>query len=151
MSILDNSKDLSLDELIKESNYKSLPIPIIKSPQSIYNSLLSNSFDNIYYFKLIINVNGKDKIFFNNESKKYSNLINHFHKIKFSELNYFKIIVHSLENTFKLEGDINHSNSYYVNKSDNLFIEFTQDYNNYVNCTCYFINSDLSMLCISPP
>ena len=145
------SNYINLDELIINSNYKTLPMLIPKSPVSINYSLSNISFDNIYYFKLIVNINGKDQIFYNNENKKYSNLIKYFHKIKFDELNYFKIIVNSLEYTFELDGKIDHSNSYYVNKSDNLFIEFSQDFNGYVNCTCYFINLDLNNLCISPP
>ena len=63
----------------------------------------------------------------------------------------FKIIVNSLESTFELDGNINHINSYYVNRSEHLFIEFTQDSNGYVNCTCYFISLDLNNSCVSPP
>lgn len=145
------SNYINLDELIINSNYKTLPMLIPKSPVSINYSLSNISFDNIYYFKLIVNINGKEQIFSTNENKKYSHLIKNTHKIKFNELNYFKILVNSLESTFELDGNINHLNSYYVNRSNNLFIEFTQDFNEYVNCTCYFINSDLDNLCISPP
>jgi len=159
MSILDKSKSLNLDanfrlnynDLIVNSNYKTQPIPIPKSPSTVCYSLSNSNFDNIYYFKLIVNINGREQIFSNNENKKYSNLIKNNHKIKFDELNYFKIIVNSLESTFELDGTISHKNSYYVNRSDNLFIEFSQDSNGYVNCTCYFINLDLDNLCISPP
>ena len=105
----------------------------------------------MYYFKLIINVNGINRIFSNNECKKYSNLIKNSHKIKFEEINNFKIVVNSNENTFELDGSINHLNTYYVNNNNNLFIEFTQDSNGYVICNCYFINSDLNQFCISPP
>ena len=139
------------EQIIINTNFKSEPIPIPTSPSSICYSLSNSSFDNMYYFKLIINVNGIDRIFSNNEFKKYSNLIKNSHKIKFEEINNYKIVVNSSENIFELDGKINHLNTYYVNNNNNLFIEFTQDSNGYVICNCYFINSDLNQLCISPP
>lgn len=149
MSILDRTINLNLDQLIINSKSQLIPMP--KSPLSVSYSLANNNFDNIFYFKLIINIHGKEQIFLNNEKKKYSNLIKNTHKIKFDELNYFKIIVNSLESTFELDGNINPINSYYISKSDDLFIEFSQDCNGFVLCTCYFINLNSDNLCISPP
>ena len=76
---------------LDKTYYKSPPIAILSSPGTVSYSLSNSNFDNIYYFKLIINTNGKEHIFSNNENKKYSNLIKNIHKIRFEELNYFKI------------------------------------------------------------
>ena len=142
-----------MSNILKFDNLsENIMIPVqSKSPLSVNYSLSNSNFDNAYYFKLILNINEKEHLFTTSENKEYSNIIKNSYQLKYDELNYFKIEVNSMESTYKLEGNICHLNSYYVNRSDNLFIEFSQDCNGYVNCTCYFIKSDLDNLCISPP
>jgi hypothetical protein len=141
------SKILSLSPML--SKEMTQPIPI--SPQSVSYSLSTSSFDNIYYFKLKININGKDMFFHTSESKRYSNIIKSSHQIKYEDVNYFQITVNSLESSFQLDGNINHHSSFFTGQANSLFIEFSQDDLGYINCTCYFVESDMNTLCISPP
>lgn len=141
------SKPLIID--IKNIS-KSQPIPI-PSPSSVSCSLSTENFDKTYYFKLKLKLNDKDLYFYSSENKNYSNIISSSNKIKYDEIKYYKIIVNSLNTTFEMDGNINNQSTSYVNQANNLFIEFSQDYLGYVNCTCYYINNDLTNLCISPP
>jgi hypothetical protein len=133
-----------------DNTTKSIPIPIA-SPTSISCSLSTENFDKTYYFKLKLKLNNKETFFYSSENKNYSNIITSVNKIKYDDINYYKITVNSLNSTFELDGNINNQSSSYVNQANNLFIEFSQDYFGYVNCTCYYINNDLNNLCISPP
>jgi hypothetical protein len=141
------SKILSLSPMLSKETTQ----PILISPQSVSYSLSSLSFDNIYFFKLKITINGKDMFFHTSESKKYSNIIKSSHQIKYEDVNYYQIIVNSLESTFQLDGNINHHLSCFTGQTNKLFIEFSQDNLGYLNCTCYFLESDMNTLCISPP
>lgn len=133
-----------------ENMSKSIPIPI-SSPTSVSCSLSTENFDKVYYFNLKLKLNNKDLYFYSSENKNYSNILTSSNKIKYDDINYYKITVNSLNTTFQMDGDINNQSTSYVNQANNLFIEFSQDYLGYVNCTCYYVNNDLTNLCISPP
>lgn len=133
-----------------ENITKSIPI-LISSPISNSCSLSNENFDKLYYFKLKLKINNKESNFYSSENKNYSNIITSLNKIKYDDINYYKITVNSLNTTFELDGNINNQSTSYVNQANNLFIEFSQDYLGYVNCTCYYVNKDLNNLCISPP
>lgn len=131
-------------------SYKTQPIPI-KSPNTINYSLSTHNFDNLFNFKLQLNIDDDQIIFNTSENKKYTNIITSYHKIKYEQINYFKIYVNSFDYNFELDGNITHNTSSYVAQANNIFIEFTQDSLGYVNCICYFMDTDLNKLCISPP
>jgi len=132
-------------------NYINTTQPIlIKSPTHSANySLSNNNFDNKYFFKL--NINNNQTLFSNVENNKYSKLINSQHKIKYEDIKTFEIEVVLTDSLFKLKGTIDHNSTSYVENSNNLYIEFSQDYLGYVNCICYFHTSDLNLISISPP
>jgi hypothetical protein len=121
--------------------------PILMSNYSLAN----NIYDNTYYFKLKININNNEYYFANSENKKYSNLIKYNNKIKFDEINNFEIEIKLQGSIFKLNGHINKESSCYIDQANNIYVEFSQDANGYVNCICYFIDKDLTSLCITPP
>lgn len=136
----------------------SIPIPIInlnnKSNSKLGNKnylIANNNNDNLYYFKLKIYINDNEIYFMNSENKKYSNLIKTNNKIKFDEINNFEIEIQLLDSLFKLYGNINKNSSCYIDQANNIYIEFSQDTIGYTNCICYFIDKDLTTLCISPP
>jgi hypothetical protein len=129
---------------------KTQPIPI-KSPTSINYSLSTQNFDNLFNFKLEININNNKMLFNTTENKKYTNIITSYHKIRYEDISYFKVYVNSFDYCFELDGNINNYTTSYVTQANNIFIEFTQDSLGFVNCICYFIDSDLNKLCISPP
>lgn len=139
------SKILSFQNYINTSQ----PIMIKSNSHSLTHSLSNNNFDNKYFFKL--NINNNQTLFSNVENNKYSKLIMSQHKIKYDDIKTFEIEVALSDNIFKLNGVIDHNASSYVENSNNLYIEFSQDYLGYVNCICYFHTIDLNLISISPP
>ena len=52
---------------------------------------------------------------------------------------------------YELNDIINPSSSSYVNQSNNIFVEFTEDYLGYANCICFYLDNDINNFCVSPP
>ena len=50
-----------------------------------------------------------------------------------------------------MQGNIIHDQSFYTQKNDNLFIEFSQNSNGFVICNCSFVGLDFNRICVSPP
>ena len=128
-----------------------LPIPNKKSKESLHYSLSNDNFDSLFYFKLIIKINNQDTVFINSGKQKFSNLIKFSNKIKYDQINSFEIEIKFFDNTYFLNDSINNQASCFSKQENNIFIEFSQDTNGFANCICYFIEDDLSTLCISPP
>jgi len=138
----------SYNNIINSSN----PIPIKNSNSLSNNYLSNNSFDNIYCFNLkIITNNTKEKQFSCYNTKKYANLIKTSHKIEFDDIKAFEVTLSYGDNSFYLKGNINNTLSSYIEKNDNLFIEFSQDSFGNTICSCYLLNKNINNLCISPP
>ena len=150
-----NYNEKSKPILIPQNNY----LYNINEDNNIYNSipnfymysLSKNNFDKLYFFKLKIKINNTYKLFFNHENKKYSELIHNLHKIKYNQIDNFEIQIQLFKNVYKFKGNINNKYSCYVEKKNNIFIEFSQDYLGYANCICYFMENDLDIISISPP
>lgn len=117
-------------------------------PIKILNNFENNYFDNIYYFKLILK--DLNKTFNKIETNKCCALITREDQIKFSDINKFKIIIKNKDSKFILEDEIPNDSLFYVKNNENIFIEFNQDRNGFVNCICYFLTKDINMLSISP-
>jgi len=114
-------------------------------------NLSNDSFDNIYFFKLILKINNIDTFFEKPESKSYSILIDYKNKIKYEDIQSYEIDIELIDNKFKLKNIIDHPSSCHADQDNNIYIEFSQDTFGFVNCICYFVNKDLNILCISPP
>lgn len=131
----------------------SSPIPI-KNSNLTYN-LSKDSFDNLYYFSLKIRIKKNnfvnEKIFTCYNTKDYANLIKSSHRIEFDNLEKYEINVNYGETSFSLKGDINNNLSCYIDKNENLYVEFSQDSFGNTLCSCYFLNKNINNLCISPP
>jgi len=116
----------------------------------------SNNDMSKYLFELIINgqIIGK-KYFGNLEDTKYSHLIKTNHKIKLSSIESYKAFVSiypsELPLLYELEGTINQSESSSTQRSDNLYIEFTQNDNGYAVCSCFYTGLDYNKIFASPP
>jgi hypothetical protein len=126
----------------------------ITSPKKDSGYNLSNdSFDKLYCFNLIITTkdNNKKSEFSCYNTKEYANLIKTTHKIEFDNLDKYEISVNYDNDIFNLSGEINNNMSYYTEKNDNLFIEFSQDAFGHTDCTCYFLKKNIDFLCITPP
>jgi hypothetical protein len=134
-----------------------MPIPIpIKYSKSWHSFSDPNSQIQKYLFELNITLtNNEKKIFRNLESDKYSNLIFLKHQIKFSDIANFSVSVSRLpfdmSFNYELDGLINHEQSAYSQKNENIYIEFSQNSNGYTICNCTFVGMDFSKICVSPP
>lgn len=143
------------DNIINYPSSKSIPIPIPQntSKDNLQNyNLYNNTFDDYYHFNLkIINNNNNEQIFSSCNNKEYANLIKPSYNIEFNNLKQYEINVFHQEQFFILKGEINNDLSTFVDKNENIFIEFSQDCFGNTECTCYFLNKNIDILCISPP
>lgn len=142
--------------LFNQTNYYSMPLAISNKKSndnfnSLHYSLSNDNFDSLFYFKLIIKVNNIDTIFINSGKEKFSNLIRFSNQIKYDQINSFEIQIKFFDNTYLLNDNISNQSSCFSKQENNIFIEFSQDTNGFTNCICYFIEDDLTTLCISPP
>ena len=139
--------------LLNQTNYYSMPlaIPNKKLNESLNYSLSNDNFDSLFYFKLVIKINNNDTNFIYSGKQKFSNLIKFSNQIKYDQINNFEIQINFFNNTYLLNDNISDQSSSFSKQENNIFIEFSQDTNGFTNCICYFIEDDLTMLCISPP
>ena len=137
--------------LFNQTNCHTMPLPISTKKENLYYSLSNDNFDSLFYFKLAIKINNKDTVFINSGKQKFSNLIKFSNQIKYDQINNFEIEIKFFNNTYFLNDNISNQSSFFSKQENNIFIEFSQDTNGFANCICYFIEDDLSMLCISPP
>lgn len=149
-----NNLNKNIPEPNKPINYELLYDKYLKIKNDItqyqYN-LSNNQFDNIYLYDLKIITKNGEKRFSYTESKKYVNLIQLNDKLYYNDLEEYELIVNYKDTYYSLFGKINNNLSYNTNNNNNLFIEFSHDNSGYTICTCYFLNKDINILCISPP
>lgn len=131
-------------------------IPVLKYSKSWHS--FSDPYNQIqnYLFELNIIMNDNEtKKFIKLESEKRCNLIIVKDQIEFKNIKTFKIIVKKVPGdylfTYQMSDNIIHEQSYYVQKDDNLFIEFSQNSNGYAMCNCTFIGYDSWRISASPP
>ena len=137
--------------LLNPINSFPIEIPYKNLNKDLIYSLSNDNFDSLFYFKLILKINNKETVFINSGKKKFSNIIKYSNQIKYDQINNFEIQINYFGNTYFLNDIINNQSSSFVKQENNIFIEFSQDSNGFTNCICYFIEDDLSTLCISPP
>jgi hypothetical protein len=155
-----NNDKISLDNMFNNSikdypSSRSIPVPIPQSTSKNnlqdYN-LYNDTFDNYYRFNLkIITTNDNEQMFSSYNNKEYANLIKTYHNIEFNNLKQYELNILHKEQFFILKGEINKDLSTFVDKNENIFIEFSQDCSGNTDCTCYFLNKNIDSLCISPP
>jgi hypothetical protein len=134
---------------------KSIPIQI-KYSKSWHSFSDPNNQIQKYLFELKITLKSNEiRKFTNLENDKYSTLIFLKHQIKFCDIKKFSISISKLpfesDFNYELSGLINHDQSAYSQKNDNIYIEFSQNSNGFTICNCTFVGMDFSKICISPP
>jgi hypothetical protein len=137
--------------LLNPINSFPIEIPYKNLNKDLIYSLSNDNFDTLFYFKLILKINNKETVFINSGKKNFSNIIKYSKQIKYDQINNFEIQINYFGNTYFLNDIITNQSSSFVKQENNIFIEFSQDSNGFTNCICYFIEDDLSTLCISPP
>jgi hypothetical protein len=155
-----NYDKINLDTMFNNNiknypSHRSIPIPIKQSTSQNnlqdYN-LYNDTFDNYYRFNLkIITNNNNEQIFSSYNNKEYANLIKTYYHVEFNNLKKYELNIFHKEKFFILKGEINNDLSTFVDKNENIFIEFSQDCSGNTDCTCYFLNKNMDSLCISPP
>ena len=135
--------------------FVSEPIPIKYTPSKYsFNDPSFN--DSSYLFNLkITNEDNTIKNFTKIEKKKYSNLIELDDNIDYSKIKNFKVNVIKIPSTetneFILESEFNNETNSFSKRSEDIYIEFTQNNTNMTICNCYFIGVDFNSIFISPP
>jgi hypothetical protein len=141
------------------SAIKTIPIPISNSIQYLKSChSVSNPNDKFqkYFFDLTINPNSNNKkIFIKLENGKHTELIEVNDRIKYSDIKDFKLLVTKFpyDTTFnyELKGTINQEQSSYIQRENEIYIEFSQNSAGLTFCRSSFIGFDFSKMCISPP
>lgn len=133
----------------------SKPIPI-KYSKSNYSFNDPNHNDSNYVFNLTISFKNKEDLnFLKIEKQKYSDMIDIEDDINYQDITHYKVEITKLpfEETkyFYIDEDFNNNINSYSKRSDDIYIEFTQNGNNKTICRCYFIGVDFNSIFISPP
>ena len=155
-SKINNSKlNLGLSERIVTLNNITNPIQI-RYTKNQHGFSDPNNDSCRYLFELIINGESIGKKYFRNlEENKYCHMIKLSHKIKLCDIQNYKasISVHPSEslNCFEIEGQINQYESSSVQRSDNIYIEFTKNDMGYTMCSCFYTGLDQNKIFASPP
>ena len=122
-----------------------------------YNGFSDSNFgSNKYMFELIIR--GKNigvQYFKNIENTKYSHLIKLKDMVKLSDIESYiaTLSIYPSDNmvNFELEGKINQSESNSTQRSQHMYIEFTQNDNGNALCSCFYVGADNMKIFASPP
>lgn len=142
---------------MSKSDLRFMSKPIsIKYTSSKYSFNDPSFNDSSYLFNLKITIEDNTvKNFTKIEKKKYSNLIELCDNINYSKIKDFKINVIKIPSTepneFILESNFNNDTNSFSKRSEDIYIEFTQNNNNITICNCYFIGVDFNSIFISPP
>ena len=109
-----------------------------------------------YLFELNIIMNDNEKkSFIKLESDKHSNLIFIKDQIKYNNIKTFKIYVKKIPDeyplNYEMQGNIIQDQSFYTQKNEDLFIEFSQNSSGTTFCRSSFIGIDFTKICVSPP
>jgi len=155
-SKINNPKlNLGLSETIITLNNKTNPVPI-KYTKNQHGFSDPNNDSCRYLFELIINGQSIGKKYFRNlEENKYCHIIKLSHKIKLCDIQGYKasISIHPSESLtcFEIEGQINQYESSSIQRTDNIYIEFTKNDMGYTMCSCFYTGFDQNKIFASPP
>jgi len=155
-SKINNSKlNLGLSERIVTLNNITNPIQI-RYTKNQHGFSDPNNDSCRYLFELIINGESIGKKYFRNlEENKYCHMIKLSHKIKLCDIQNYKasISIHPSESLtcFEIEGQINQYESSSIQRSDNIYIEFTKNDMGYTMCSCFYTGLDQNKIFASPP
>ena len=144
-----------MSDTVVTLNNKTMPIPISYA-KSNHGFSDSHNDTSRYLFELIINGQSIGKKYFSNiEETKYSHMITIKHKIKLSDIISYKasVSIYPSESIFsyELEGEIDQNHSSSTQRTDTLYIEFTQNDNGYALCSCFYTGLDMNKIFASPP
>lgn len=136
---------------------RSSPINIPKKyTKSNYSFNVPPSDSSKFYYELeIVFEDNKKKMFRKILDKKYADLIELTHKIKYSDLKNFTIEITKIPNRdnrpYIMKDKINKNLNHFSKKSDDIYIEFSKNNIGYTICTCYYAGVDFTETFISPP
>jgi len=123
----------------------------ITSPININNGY-AHPINKYRFFLYIYDTNNNEICIKKIESKPHAKLIKFSDKIKFSEINNFKVIIsHEMDSNmldYTLEDVININQTTSIHQNDNIFIEFTNNNNGYSLCSCSLTTNNIF---VSPP
>lgn len=144
-----------MSDTIVTLNNKSNPVQI-KYTKNQHGFSDPNNDSCRYLFELIINGQNIGKKYFRNlEENKYCHMIKLSHKIKLSDIQNYKasISIHpsDSQSSFEIEGQINQYESSSIQRSDNIYIEFTKNDMGYTMCSCFYTGLDQNKIFASPP
>lgn len=144
-----------MSDTIITLNNRTQPLTIRYS-KSMYGFSDSNSNSNRYLFELMINGCFGSQYFKNIEENKYSYLIRLNHMIKLSDITSYKASLSIFPSdeedmNFELEGIINQDESSSTQRSENMYIEFTQNDMGNTMCCCFYTGADRNKIFASPP
>jgi hypothetical protein len=112
--------------------------------------LEKKSFDNLYIYNLKLQTKNDIFNFCYSDTNKYANIIDSYSNILYKSIIYYEITIEKGDISYHLCDTINPNTSFYSNNNANIYIEFSQDNNGFLNCICYYTNKDIDNLCISP-
>lgn len=109
-----------------------------------------------YIFELVVYFfDGSSKTFFKIENKQSSSIISLEDEIEYKNITNFKINISQIpideDNIYYMEGNIDHSYSFYNQNDDILYIEFSKNDIGNTICSCHFIDMNFNSICASPP
>ena len=144
-----------MTSIINIIDSKTPPIPIKSTKKTLGFSNPDNNTTR-YLFELSINGQLIGKKYFRNlEENKYCHMIKLSHKIKLCDIQNYKasISIHPSESLtcFEIEGQINQHESSSIQRSDNIYIEFTKNDMGYTMCSCFYTGLDQNKIFASPP
>jgi HD superfamily phosphodiesterase len=133
---------------------KTIPKPIQYSKSYISLNNPNNILEK-YVFELSINTNYGEKIFKKIENGKKSEIFNENNNIMYKDINHFKLkivkIPFNINTEHEIYGSIDHNLKSYNQKTNDIYIEFSQNSSGYALCNSAFISLDFLKLCITPP
>lgn len=144
-----------MSDTIITLNHKSSPMNI-KYKKNCYGFSDNNNNNTKYLFELVINGDMiGDKYFRAVEDNKYAHLIKLSHEIKMSDIKIYKASLRIIPSeeliNFELEGNINTNESSSTQRSENMYIEFTQNDIGNTMCCCFYTGADQNKIFASPP
>ena len=132
---------------------KPIPINYVKSQYS-FNDPNNNDANYVYNLNLIMK-DGSKRTFFKIEKKKNADLIDLSDNIEYNAIDTYSIEISKLpfekDKFFKINEYFNNQVNSYSKRSNDIYIEFTQNSMCKTICKCYFIGVDFNSMFISPP
>ena len=143
-----------MSDTIVNLNNMTQPVSI-KYSKNYHGFSDSNTNMQKYLFELIIKGDFGLRYFKNIEHAKYSHLIKLNDKIKLNEIYSYTASISILPSdnpqNFELDGKINQDESSSTQRSENMYIEFTQNDMGNTMCCCFYTGADNNKIFASPP